>query len=748
MNCNDSTETLGRLFLEGLGEAVLIHDAQGHILHANAAACRQSGYELRELYKLNVADLDTDVLPEEVSQKLLEALPAGEDETHFHAQHRRSSGEIRQVLVSLSRLRRDPTPLYAAIMRPLDEPQRLHDSVEQRIGFNRLLLDISLRLVKLDPESLDQAIDELLADIGRFFAVDRCYLFTIDWQNDTITNTHEWFDQGIPPAIHRLQNLPFAKLPWLREHMKANCVAHAPDVDGMDDQYAHDRTEYQAQNIKSLLIVPIIRGGEVAGMFGLDAVRQRQYWNDEIQHDLRLLGQLLAGALDAAGLGRQLRHMAYHDVLTQLPNRKLLADRIEQTAHRCRRYNQRAALMLLDIDDFKIINDTLTHAAGDQLLVEVGRRLKSALRESDTVARLGGDEFVLLCEISKRDDAIEMARRIMAAITAPVELRGQRLSIQASIGITLMPDDDQDQERLLRNADLAMYEAKAAGKNTFRFFEPAMSAAISDTLRLRSELADAVERDALEAWYQPIYRLNDGRLIGLETLVRWQHPERGMLPPGQFLSLAERFKLIGRIDRQMISRACRILVSWSPARTPGFLMAVNLSASDLYDAEHVLALIRDTQKSGGESGERLCFEITETALMEDMPTAIKHLHLIKRRLPGISIAIDDFGSGYSSLNYLRQLPVDTLKIDRRFIADLRTDQTSGQAIVRAIIGLAHNLDMRVVAEGIENARQYQLLRDMGCELAQGFLMGRPVPSNELRQLALEFDSSASHVSET
>lgn len=725
---------LSEQLIEDMAEAIYVHDHNGRILYANPAAGRQAGYALDRLQSLNMADLEIDIFSRDVPELINRCLPGVRKSAVVHARCQPTSDDSFPVVVNLARIQTYSTSLFASTVRRVDHDTELRDSLEKKIAFNRLLLEISLSLVNLDPDHLDEVINSLLAEIGRFFEVDRSYLFTIDWQADTITNTHEWIADGIAPAIQRLQRVAFAGFPWLREHMRNNRMAHAPDVDALPEEAALDREEYQEQSIKTLLIVPIVRGDEVTGMFGLDSVRCRQHWDEEIQDDLRLLGQLLAGAMDASHMGRQLRHMAYHDVLTQLPNRKLLGDRIQQAVARCRRHDCRSAVMLIDIDDFKLVNDTFTHSAGDQLLCEIADRLAHTLRDSDTVARIGGDEFVVVCEVDEVADAADLTARIQEAISQPLMLHGQRLVIHSSVGITLIPDDDLDADRLLRNADLAMYQAKASGKNRFAFFKPAMSVALGDMLKLRSELSEAIGRNQLCLHYQPLYALDCGRLSGLEALVRWNHPDRGLVAPGEFLPIAERSDLICQIDRWALMEACQQLSAMSLEGLTDFRMSVNLSARDLYDPDHVEALIETAESSGMEDGRWLRLELTESMLMEDMPRAIRHLHRFMEKLPSLSIAIDDFGSGYSSLNYLRKLPVDTLKIDRRFIADRFEAGSSSSAIVQSIISLAHNLEMHVVAEGIEQQEQYDLLRSIGCEQAQGFLLGRPAPAETLGAL--------------
>ncbi|NEZ04622.1 EAL domain-containing protein [Wenzhouxiangella sp. XN201] len=721
--------SLYQMLVEGVRDAVYLHDVEGRILEVNPAATDQTGYSRDELLQMLIHTLNPYRDAKAFKSMLDEMLEQGLSHKTIYSTHRQANGREIPIEVNLNRLDHGSEILFVAAIRDISEHERLKLSVEHKVRFNQLLLDISSRLVNLDPERIDGAIDDVLADIGQFFSVDRSYVFSIDWDNDSITNTHEWTGKDVPPAIHRLQNVAFSDFPWLKKLMERLQVAHAPDVSELPEEARKDREEYQQQKIRSLIIVPIIRDGRAVGMFGLDAVRQKGHWDKDIRDNLRLLAQLLSSAMDAARLGRELTHMAYHDALTQLPNRKLLHDRFALAAERARRNGHKVAVLLLDIDDFKLVNDTLTHSSGDKLLCVIAERLKKMIRGSDTVARLGGDEFVMVCELKSGEDAAALAERTIESISAPVMIERQRIIIHASIGISLMPDDQAGCDKMLRNADIAMYEAKAAGKNRFAFYDASMGESVRVLIEMRYDLQQAIDNDQLIVHYQPLCCAQTDRLSGFEALVRWQHPIKGLMMPAAFLPVAERSDLICRLDRWVMQQACTDAKELCGDNAE-MRIGINLSTRDLYDRYVVDRFVETARAFGPSIDRRIQLEITESMLMQDVHTAIDHLNLFKKFLPRVSIAIDDFGSGYSSLNYLRRLPIDTLKIDRAFTADLLDDRRSAKAIIRSIMDLARNLGLKVIAEGVETQEQYRLFKSLGCDQIQGYYIGKPQPLSQ------------------
>ncbi|BAU71826.1 phosphodiesterase DibA [Metapseudomonas furukawaii] len=427
----------------------------------------------------------------------------------------------------------------------------------------------------------------------------------------------------------------------------------------------------------------------------------------------------------------ELDFLAHHDPLTNLPNRLLFTERVEQVLERCRREHRNGAILLMDLDHFKHINESLGPSQGDLLLKMVGTRLQTLLEGGMTLARLGGDEFGLLwdnCPLA--DQAAALAERIRSALATPFRIGGHDLFISTSLGISLLPEEDDNVERVMRNADSALFKAKSAGRDSYAFYSQELTAQAQQRVEMVSALRVALERDQLRVHYQPIRRLADGRLIGFEALVRWEHPERGLVSPGEFLPVAEDSGLIGGIDVWVLERACRQIQQWLEQGHELDFVAVNLSCRLFRRTELEGQVARVLAATGLPPGY-LELEITESAVMEDPDTA--EALLSRLRQLGVRLAIDDFGTGYSSLQRLKRLPVHKLKIDQSFVRGLPADQND-IAIARAVTALGHSLGLAVLAEGIETADQATFLRDLGCEYGQGYLFSRPVPAEEVERL--------------
>jgi diguanylate cyclase (GGDEF)-like protein/PAS domain S-box-containing protein len=424
---------------------------------------------------------------------------------------------------------------------------------------------------------------------------------------------------------------------------------------------------------------------------------------------------------------QQLRRLAFHDQLSGLPNRALFLDRLEHALGSATRDRRQVAVLFVDLDNFKFVNDSLGHEAGDLLLVEVANRLQLCLRAGDTVARLGGDEFTVLLEDVVGEDATILAvQRITDALQTPVRLAERDFFISASIGIALSGAGSERPEDLLRNADLAMYQAKASGKGRFAIFDAGMNNRAVERMELETDLRQALERGQLRVYYQPIVSLMHGRTEEVEALVRWEHPQRGLVMPLEFIPIAEETGLIVSIGQWVLEEACRQAGQWLGGGADGqpMVVSVNLSARQFNHPE-LAADIAQALRTTGLDPRRLKLEITESVIMEDAEAAVATLQGL--RALGIQLAIDDFGTGYSSLSALKRLPVDTLKIDRSFVDGIGQN-AQDTAIVRSIVSLAKILGLRVTAEGIETPTQHAKLKALGCEQGQGYLFARPMPA--------------------
>lgn len=430
----------------------------------------------------------------------------------------------------------------------------------------------------------------------------------------------------------------------------------------------------------------------------------------------------------------QLRRNAFHDSLTGLPNRLLFMERLSQTVERANEDpDYRFALLFLDLDRFKVINDSLGHMIGDQLLIAIARRLESCLNKHDTVARLGGDEFTILLENIKNDtDAAKVAERVQKALSTPFNLSGHEVFTSASIGITLSSTDFDRPEDLLRGADIAMYRAKAQGKACHEVFDHDMHTHVVALMQLENDLRRAVERQDFELYYQPIVALATGRIMGFEALVRWQHPEQGIISPAKFVPIAEETGLIIPLGQWVLREACRQLKQWQDefSSEPPLTVSVNLSSRQ-FSQPSLINQIRQILVETGIDAHCLKLEITESAIMENTESAMDMLLQLKAM--GIQLSVDDFGTGYSSLGYLYRFPMDVLKIDRSFVSRVDVDGEKLE-LVRTIITLAWNLGMDVVAEGVETTKQLAQLKALKCEYGQGFLFSKPLPRLEAAKL--------------
>jgi diguanylate cyclase (GGDEF)-like protein/PAS domain S-box-containing protein len=441
----------------------------------------------------------------------------------------------------------------------------------------------------------------------------------------------------------------------------------------------------------------------------------------------------------------RIRNLAYYDALTGLPNRRLFNDRLSVAVAHAHRNGNMLAVMFIDLDRFKRVNDSLGHSVGDALLQEVTERLGECVREDDTVARMGGDEFIcILSDVQGPDDAAMVARRIQEGLSRPMQIEGEELTITSSIGISIYPEDGTTPETLVRNADAAMYRAKDTGRDSYQLYTPAMNARTLEHLAMETAMRKALERDEFLVHYQPIVDAT-GRLSGAEALLRWHHPEMGIILPSDFIPLAEETGLINPIGEVVLRSVCRTIRGWREAGLTGTNVAVNISARQFAQDDFLeqVSTILEEEKVPASS---LTFELTESLLMDDAVRTIRMLQAI--RAMGIDISVDDFGVGYSSLNYLKRFPINKLKVDRAFIRGI-AEADEDAAIVSAVISLSHSLRMQVVAEGVEEDAQVQFLRESGCELLQGFFYGRPMPQEEFARSYLKPDKAdGSHGSES
>jgi diguanylate cyclase (GGDEF)-like protein len=572
-------------------------------------------------------------------------------------------------------------------------------------------------------------MDALRASEARLEAAQRIARIG-DWQWEAATGRHVWSDQ-----TRRLLGTEPIVPPSHEEFLRPIHPDDRPSVRQALDHALQSASaftiEYRVgadQENQSILHAQgeVIRGtdGGVAGLAGtIQDVTERRQAEERI------------------------RRLAYFDAQTSLPNRILFQERVQQAIADARRYGKLVALLFMDLDHFKRVNDTLGHGAGDLLLAEVATRLNQAVRDTDpltrgirdelesVLARHGGDEFIVcLSGISRAEDAARVAGRILAALEAPIRLNGPEVFTTASIGISLYPQDGEDSETLLKHADTAMYQAKASGRNNYHFYDASLSLRAFQRLSMETSLRRAIDRQEFVLYWQPIVNVYSRKLIGAEGLIRWNHPEMGMVPPDEFIPLAEETGLVVPLGEWVIGEACRRQRAWRDAGFPSICVAVNVSGLHVRGAG-LVETVRSALDSAGADPERLEIELTENAYLQNAQEAVDTLKRLKRM--GVRISIDDFGTGYSSLSYLRRFPVDTLKVDRSLIRGVDTDANSA-AITAAIAAMSKGLEVDPLAEGVESAGQRDVLARQGFCRMQGYLFGKPVPTEDF---PMELDPS-------
>ncbi len=510
---------------------------------------------------------------------------------------------------------------------------------------------------------------------------------------------------------------------WTRAEAFARPLAEVFDVtDGMTGQHAVDPSRMAIEQrrkvrLKGSYVLVGRDGNETAIEHSAAPIQDRQG---------NIVGAVIVFRDVIVSRERRLQmlHLAEHDALTDLPNRLLLNDRLARSIALARRYGRRLAVLFLDCDRFKHINDTLGHAIGDQALRSVAKRLTACVRESDTVSRHGGDEFlILLSELDHPEDAEAIANKIVESMSEPHRVAGHDLQLTASVGIALYPEDGQDAQSLIMRADTAMYYAKNTGRNRVGFYRSDMEAPAIKRSSIESELQSALDRKEFALFYQPTIDLESGIITGAEALMRWRHPQRGLVSPASFIPLAEDTGLIVALGEWALNRACRDAVAW-PAHLG---IAVNLSPVQIRNG-NLVEVVKRALSSSGLAASRLELEVTESVLLEHNAQNVKVLHELQEL--GVSIVLDDFGVGYSSMSYLLSFPFNKIKIDRKFVAELPRRRDCA-AIVSAVSGLARSLNIATTAEGVETTEQATLLRAAGCTLGQGYLFGRPCPNSAL-----------------
>lgn len=607
---------------------------------------------------------------------------------------------------------------------------RLKENIYQA-EFQKLISEIAFEFVNVRQANVDEKLNDMLHKIGCFFQVDRAYVFLIDHLDSTMTYSHEWCSEGIGSEIGTIQNVPLDMFPWWMEQLNSNKLVTTEDVSKLPEEASAEKEQLIQQGVNSVIVIPIEENGEMLGFMGLDSVKSFKKWSQYHIRLLKTLSNLLANGLIKIKSEKEIEHMAYYDHLTGLPNRTLFSDRLTQAIHLAKRNEKCIGVIFIDLDSFKMVNDTMGHSAGDTVLREVSRGLVQRLRKTDTVSRFGGDEFLILVNnLADNEDIIKVVENILEMFELPLNINGQDFYITGSAGVAVYPFDGEDAETLTKNADIAMYMAKSRGKNQYACCTVDMKEEVKQNIKLSNHLYGVQERDELILYYQPQVKLTTGQIIGLEALLRWNHPEMGMIPPNTFIPLAEMNGTINGIGEWVLRTAVRQNKLWQDKGYPHLRMAVNLSVIQFNNPRLVNTVERILQETG-LSPKHLELEITESVATKGAANIVDTLNQLKQL--GVSISIDDFGTEYSSLNRLKELPIDRIKIDMQFVQGLEGNEKD-QAITKVIINLAKGLGLEVLAEGVETAPQLEFLNQKMCDEVQGYYYYKPMPAEEIEEL--------------
>ncbi len=607
---------------------------------------------------------------------------------------------------------------------------RLKQNLHQ-MDFQKLISDISYSFVGINQINIKEKIISMMEKAGTFFEVDRIYIFIRQEDQEDRSFLYEWQDKDVAAKRVTFADLKKVDFSWSQEELSAKKAIHIPDVSKLLQSASWEKKMLEDEGVKSLLVLPIEEKGTLAGFMGIEMVRGVRYWTDYDLSLFRIIAKLFFDGLIKIGSKEAIEYLAYYDQLTGLANRRLFSDRLDQLIKMGQRKENFIPVILIDLDSFKIVNDTMGHSGGDLLLKEVAKRLEERVRQTDTVARFGGDEFlILLNNVEQYSDIERIVKKIMESFSQPFQVHGQDFFISASAGVSVFPLDGQDVESLIKNADITMYTAKEKGKNQFAM----CTEEIKDTALLNVNLSNSLyrveERGELELYYQPQIDLVSGKISGLEALLRWRHPELGMISPGLFIPLAEMNGTINKIGEWVLKEAVSQNKKWQEKGLPPIRVAVNLSAIQLNNPSFIKLVEELIIKSGMEA-ELLELEVTESAALRESVNVVETLRQLQEM--GVLIAIDDFGTEYSSLKRLKELPFDRLKIDIDFVSGIDKSEKD-QAIVMTIIKLAKNLRAKVIAEGVETYSQLSFLTERGSDEVQGYYFHKPMPAQEVEKL--------------
>lgn len=599
---------------------------------------------------------------------------------------------------------------------------------DHQVGFQKMISKITTNFVAVKKDNFDEKVTDLLVSSGRLINADRAYLGMYAVDQESVVFTHEWLGEGIKPVSGEMLKSRIKTLKWSTGQLADNHIVSIQTLLSLPNEAWEESQWLGKRNILSRICIPIQSKDSIIGFMGFDQISRNRDWQVDDIELLRVLTNILSDAIAKVKIENEMNYLAYYDVLTSLPNRILFQNRLEQALDLAKRSAKLLGVMFIDIDGFKEVNDTLGHNWGDHLLNKIGKRISDCIRQYDTVARFGGDEFlIMLPQISQKKDLEVIADKIMSIFQQPINLGGQDFYITASCGVSVFPEDGETVNILIKNADLAMYAAKKNGKSQVAFCSEDMKEAVLEKMTMTNSLYRALERQELFLQYQPQICLQSQEIIGFEALIRWNHPTMGLISPGVFIPIAEQTGLINSIGEWVLMTACKQNKAWQDRGYKPVQMAVNLSLEQ-FRSGNVERLVKDCLDQTGLAPQYLELEITEGIAMKESEYVVKCLHNLKAM--GVAISIDDFGTEFSSLSRLKDLPVDRLKIDMQFIRGIGIN-AKDESIIAVMIHLAKRLGLKVIAEGVETKGQMGFLKAEDCDEIQGFYFYKPLSIDEI-----------------
>ena len=701
--------------------AIIVRDSEGRIERLNAAAERIFGWSEQELLGKTAPYIPHELREE--GMQFLQDMFAGQ--TFADAETIRMRKDGVRIAISFS-----AAPLYDVDGQVTGSVTIIADITERKRAEQKQNLQSEITVLLAEAQSVEEAMPRVIRTMCESLGCVYGARWVLDRQDMALHCAENWCVPA--PKIESFRNVSVARIERLGKPEGLNRRVWATGAPVWLGNLAEETTLFRRQpalaaGLHSAFASPVMVGGEFYGVlefFGRDT-RPR---DEDVLQLVQTVSSQIAQFIARKQAERDLQFVASHDALTSLFNRTIFSRRLQQALAQAQRHKRQLAVLFIDLDGFKLINDTLGHDAGDALLIEVAGRLRDSLREGDTIGRMGGDEFVVLIEeYSSPKQIMEVARKLLETLARPFMLRRKSLQVTASIGVAIHPEDGRDAQTLLKNADIAMYRAKDQGKNNFQFYSAEMSAHLVEHLSLEASLRQAVERNELVLLYQPKIGIGDGRINGVEALVRWQHPTQGLINPAEFVPLAEDAGLFGVIGDWVLRAACEQARAWQQQGLPPLRVAVNLSMSQ-FRHEGLIQRVREALHGAGIEAGRLEIEITESMVMRNAEHAVKLLARLKE--VGVRIALDDFGTGYSSLGYLKRFPLNSVKIDRSLIRDL-PGGADAAGVTRAVVAMAHSLDLQATAEGVETREQWEFLRELGCDEMQGNYFSAAVPAEAI-----------------